>query len=76
MFSENSNGAPLATLDALWYALAMFITVDSITVLDWSTFGTLSNLLKALRINKCDVAEMSSHSYASLMEVVTGMAML
>lgn len=47
MFSENSNGMPFGRFADLWLALAMFMTADSITVLDYSMFGTLSNLVSA-----------------------------
>jgi len=76
MFSENSNGTPFWVCAALWLALAMFITADSITVFAYSMFGTLSNLDSAFLKSKCEVAEISRNSYASLIEAVIGIAIL
>jgi hypothetical protein len=75
MFSENSKLPPREG-EFLWFARAIFMTADSITDFDCSTFGTLSNLLRAFLSKTREVDPISRNSKASLTEFVSGTAIL
>lgn len=61
MFSENSKPPPRFG-ELRWFARAIFMTADSMMDFDYSTFGTLSNLLSAFLKRTSDVDEMSRNS--------------